>query len=122
MLVERKDEVREYEITYLVGSAYTTAEINSIRDSVVALVGREGGEIVDTQDWGKKELAYVIKKDGKRYNEALYTHLVVKLAASRAREVIRAIELKREVIRSLMIEREPGQEGQSQAKEEKSEE
>ncbi len=115
MLVERKDEVRQYEITYLVGSAYTTAEINSIRDSVVAIIGREGGEIVETQDWGKKELAYVIKKDGKRYNEALYTHLIVKLTASKAREVIRSIELKREVIRSLMIECEPGKSAEAAA-------
>lgn len=104
--MERQDAVREYEITYLIGSAYTTAEINSIKDEVVALVGREGGEIVETQDWGKKELAYVIKKDGKRYEEALYTHMVVRLPASKARAVIRSIELKREVIRSLIVERE----------------
>jgi len=104
MLVERQDEKRTYEVTYLIGAAYTTAEVNSIKDEITSMVGRCDGEIVDSQDWGKKELAYVIKKDGKRYDEALYTHMVVRVAASRARELIRSIELKREVIRSLMIE------------------
>ena len=104
MLVKKQDEVRQYEITYLIGPAYTTAEVNSIKDEIVSLVGRHDGEIVETVDWGKKELAYVIKKDGKRYNEALYTHLVVKMPASKARDLIRSIELKREVIRSLLVE------------------
>ncbi len=104
MLVERQDEVRRYEVTYLVGAAYTTAEMNAIKDEVVSMVGRENGEIVETQDWGKKTLAYVIKKDGKRYSEAVYTHLIVKMPASKARALIRNIELKREVIRSLLVE------------------
>ena len=104
MLVVKQDEVRQYELTYLVGAAYTTAEINSIKDEIVSLVGRADGEIVETQEWGKKELAYVIKKDGKRYNEALYMHLIVKMPASKARDFIRSVELKREVIRSLLVE------------------
>ncbi len=105
MLVSKKQVMREYELTYLVGASYTTAEMNSIQDAVVSLVGKNEGEIVETQDWGKKALAYVIKKDGKAYDEAVYTQLIIKLPAEKAQELNKSIELKKEVLRSLLVVR-----------------
>ena len=103
MLVEKKEPVREYELTYLVGTGYTTAEMNSIQDEIVSLLGRGDGEIVETVDWGKKTLAYHIVKDGRTHTEAVYTHMVVKLPASRVRTVARDIELKKPILRSLLV-------------------
>ena len=103
MLVKKQDELREYELTYLVGTGYTTAEMNSVQDEIVTLIGKSSGEIVETRDWGKKALAYKIKKDGKVYTEAVYTQLVVKLPASKALGLSRAVELNKPVLRSLLV-------------------
>ena len=103
MLVKKHDPVREYELTYLVGSSYTTAEMNAIHDEIVTFVGKSEGEIIETQDWGKKALAYPIKKDGKTHLEAVYTHLVVKMPAKNIQSLAKSVELKKEVIRSLLV-------------------
>lgn len=94
---------REYELTYLIGAGYTTAEINSLNDEIVALIGKSGGEIINTDDWGKKKLAYAIKKDGKLYQEAIYTHLVIKMPVDKLNDLNRNIDLKRPVLRSLLV-------------------
>jgi small subunit ribosomal protein S6 len=103
MLVKKKPVVREYELTYLVGTGYTAAEMNLVQDEVATLVGKNGGEIVETQDWGKKHLAYPIKKDGKTYVEATYLHLVLKLPAQVVQSFSKSIELKRQILRSLLV-------------------
>lgn len=94
---------REYELTYLVGSGYTTSELSSIQDAIVTLVGKNGGEIVETQDWGKKPLAYKIKKDGKAHEEAVYTHLVIRLSADKVAALSKSVDFKREILRSLLV-------------------
>ncbi|MCL2109998.1 30S ribosomal protein S6 [Microgenomates group bacterium] len=94
---------RKYEITYLVSSGMTTSELNTVRDEMVSLVGKYKGKVVDTQDWGKKTLAYPIKHGGRTLTEAVYTHLVVALAANKVGELTKEIELKKEVVRSLVV-------------------
>jgi small subunit ribosomal protein S6 len=103
MSVKKEAVMREYELTYLIGAGYTAAEMNSIQDEVVTLVGKSEGEIVETQDWGKKVLAYAIKKDGKTYTEAVYIHLVLKLPTELAQSFGRSVELKRQILRSLLV-------------------
>jgi small subunit ribosomal protein S6 len=103
MLVTKKSSPREYELTYLVGTGYTTTEINSIQDEVVALIGKNGGEITETTDWGKKSLAYPLKKDAKTYTEASYTHLIIKLPPEKAQTLTRAVELKHQILRALLV-------------------
>lgn len=103
LLAKKQIPVREYELTYLVGSGYTAAELSSIQDSIVTLIGKNGGEIIETQDWGKKPLAYKIKKDAKSCEEAVYTHLILKLPADKIDQVRKGVDFKREVLRSLLV-------------------
>jgi small subunit ribosomal protein S6 len=105
MLAKKVSPARTYEITYLVGSGYTTAETASLQDSITALVGKNDGKIVEVNDWGKKQLAYPIRHEGKNHTEANYTHLVVEMPAKAADEVAHALKLKKEVIRSLVVVR-----------------
>ncbi len=103
LLAKKTSPVREYELTYLVGTGYTTTELNLVQDAIVTLIGKNGGEILETLDWGKKPLAYVIKKDGKAYQEALYTHIRLTLPADQVASLSKNIDFKREIIRSLLI-------------------
>ncbi len=103
LLVKKKSPQREYELTYVVGSGYTTAELNSLHDSIVALIGKNDGSINQTIDWGKKSLAYPIKKDGKTHVEGTYTHLEIKMPAGKVAALNREIDLKKEILRSLLV-------------------
>jgi small subunit ribosomal protein S6 len=103
MAITPQTLVREYELTYLIGSGYTTAEMNSFQDEMIALIGKQGGEIITTQDWGKKPLAYSIKKDGKTYTEAVYSQLVIKLPPAKVQALSQSVELKRQILRSLLV-------------------
>ena len=105
MLVKKTSPTRTYEIAYLVGSGYTTAEAAALQDGVVALIGKHKGKIVEVVDWGKKSLAYQINYEGKNHTEASYMHLVVELAAKEAQAVAHALKLKKEIIRSLVVAR-----------------
>jgi small subunit ribosomal protein S6 len=103
MLVKKTARWAEYELTYLVGSGYTTTEMSSLQDEMVSLVGKNGGEILETANWGKRPLAYKIKKDGKTHTEAVYTQLVVKLPVENSQSLARNVELKKAVLRSLLV-------------------
>ena len=69
----------------------------------MTLVGKNDGEIVDTQDWGKKSLAYKIQKDGKANVEGVYTHLVLKMPADKVLALSKSVDFKREILRSLLV-------------------
>ncbi len=103
ILVKHQVAVRTYEITYLVGGSVTSSELAAIRDEVVALVGKYAGKIQDTQDWGKKDLAYPIKDEGKTHTEAYYTHLVAEIAADKIAKFTQELEMKKGIIRDLVI-------------------
>ena len=94
---------RTYEVTYLVSSGLTSSELTAVNDEVIALVGKYKGKVKETQDWGKKPLAYVIKKDGKDVNEAYYTHLIIEMKADKAPALTRELELKKAIVRSLVV-------------------
>lgn len=105
-LVEKVVPTRNYEVTYLVNSGLTSSELTAIRDEVASLVGKHKGKIVETEDWGKKTLAYVIKTGDKSHNEAFYTHLIVEMPASEMPKLDKDLQLKKEIIRSLVVKAE----------------
>jgi small subunit ribosomal protein S6 len=102
-LIKKIIPERKYEVTYLVNAGLTSSELNTLRDEMVSLVGKYKGKIVETNDWGKKELAYPIKHHGRTLTEAIYTHLVVELSANKVNDLTKEIELKKEIVRSLVV-------------------
>lgn len=102
-LVKPVVPTRKYEVTYLVSSGLTSSELTAVRDEIATLVGKYKGKISETEDWGKKALAYVIKAGDKSHNEAFYTHLVVEMPANQMPKLDKELQLKKEVIRSLIV-------------------
>ena len=102
-LVKRQVPLRTYEITYLIGGGATSSELAAMRDEVVALVGKFTGKIQDTQDWGKKSLAYPISSEGETHTEAYYTYLVVEMAADKVVKFTKELQLKKGIIRDLVV-------------------
>jgi small subunit ribosomal protein S6 len=56
------NELRTYEALYIVKPDVEDDQIQTIADKVIALVTENGGAIVRSEIWGKRRLAYEVKK------------------------------------------------------------
>lgn len=92
-----------YELTYLLPADFTDAQLTTASDSVLALIKKYKGEVLETQVWGKKELAYKLKHQGKFYTEAVYTHQVIKMLPAQVQAFERELLLEEEVMRQLVV-------------------
>lgn len=59
-----------YETTVVIDSMLKPDDIKNLRDRITNFISHNGGEIVKSEDWGKRRLAYEIKK--KQYGFYLY--------------------------------------------------
>jgi small subunit ribosomal protein S6 len=94
---------RQYELTYLVSAGYTETELKNLKDEVAKLIAKHKGEITDTQDWGKKKLAYKIRHASVRHEQAAYVMHAIDLAADEAQALDRAMQLHPSIIRHLLV-------------------
>jgi len=54
--------LRLYETTLVIDSALKADEVRNQNDKIVNFISNHGGNIVKVEDWGKRRLAYEIKK------------------------------------------------------------
>lgn len=52
---------------YIAAPETDDATIGKLNDAIVKLVEKEGGQVVKTDDWGRRKLAYPIKKKTEGY-------------------------------------------------------
>lgn len=95
--------VKTYEFTYLLPEFLTSAEVAKIVTEVENLVNKHKGKIVSTEDWGKKNLAYKVKKNGKSYAEALFTHVIIEFKAKHVQKFEKDIYLNESILRHLLV-------------------
>lgn len=105
MKLAKVDSKRNYELTYLLPSDKTEKDLQTSQEAVAAIVTKHKGKIGETFNWGKRQLAYKIKK-GSVHNEASFTHLLVEFPAERVHEFERELLLSSEVIRHLLVRAE----------------
>lgn len=60
-----------YETTVLVDSMLKPDDVKGLRDRIANFISNNGGELIKVDDWGKRRLAYEIKK--KQYG--FYIHM-----------------------------------------------
>lgn len=69
---------------------------------VTGIVTDNGGKVVNQDNWGKKKLAYPIKKQ----DFAVYVLLEVSVAPANASKIQNLLNITDEVIRYLMVEKD----------------
>lgn len=71
MPVERQ---REYETIVIIRPDSAEDEISEVDERVENVVDDEGGQMLKTDDWGRRELAYEIQDDadGRRFERGVY--------------------------------------------------
>ena len=91
--------MRKYEIMYVIRPTVTEEE----RPAVVALLNEiftsRGGELLEVNEWGTRELAYEIQKHRKGY----YVVLSVMCSDEARAEFDRVVRIREDIIRHLII-------------------
>lgn len=95
--------VKKYEFTYLLADFLTSAEVSKFQKEIDDLVKKHKGKIEATQDWGKKALAYKVKKHGKTHADALFTHLVIEFPAKNVQKFEKDVYLNENILRHLLV-------------------
>ncbi|MBI2793111.1 MAG: 30S ribosomal protein S6 [Ignavibacteria bacterium] len=94
---------RLYESTYIVNAVLEDAEIDSIVDRLVEFIGEHGAQILEMNKWGRRRLAYPIKK---KYN-GYYVYLVFEAPAEAIPQLERFYDLDENIMRHLTVQLDP---------------
>lgn len=87
-----------YELTFVLRPVDET-NLTALQERITAQVQNAGGEIVARHDWGRRRLAYPIRK----INDGYYTTLYVVLPGTAVRSIERLLKLNDDVLRSLFV-------------------
>ena len=90
--------MNEYELTVLIHPDLEST-LDSALDKVRGLVTSNGGEITKEDNWGKKKLAYTIKRE----DFAIYVWFEVKLPAPALLKISNTLNITEEVLRYLLV-------------------
>ncbi len=93
-----------YELTYILRPLDEPA-LTAVNERIANMIAASGGEITARNDWGKRHLAYPIRK----LNEGIYVALQVNLPTQAVRAVERALQLNDDVLRYLVVRAEEQQ-------------
>jgi small subunit ribosomal protein S6 len=91
-----------YELVYIVSPEVTDEEMPNILNKVSESVTKIGGSVTELVQWGRKRLAYPIKKFG----EGNYVFARIEMKPAVTRELEANLKLSNEVIRHLLVRSE----------------
>jgi len=116
MKIIKDARVRHYELTYLVPADLTSEEAKKAAEVVLGLIKKAKGKVLNSIDWGKKELSYMIKHAGERQYEAVYTHLELELDAANVQQLDLDLKILPELMRYLLVLSEDRQQNEAAQK------
>jgi small subunit ribosomal protein S6 len=96
---EKKLANRVYELMYIASPETSDEEVGKLNESIEALVVKGGGSIAKTEVFGRKPLAYPIKKK----NEGIYVLFEIVGAGQEIAELERRLRVNDTVIRFITV-------------------
>ena len=98
--------MRKYELTYLISDNVPESDLNKVTGKINGYVTSLTGKILKEEIWGRRKLAYPIKKQ----DFATYVTINFEIPADKANELEKNIFLSSKIIRHLMILKDFGDE------------
>jgi small subunit ribosomal protein S6 len=90
--------MKEYELTVLIHPDLEV-DLEAPLNKVKGIIKDAGGEIISEDNWGKKKLAYHLKKQ----DFAIYVYMDVKLPADAPLKISNTLNITDEVLRYLLV-------------------
>ncbi|WP_339020940.1 30S ribosomal protein S6 [Spiroplasma endosymbiont of Atherix ibis] len=92
--------IRKYEIMYIIDQ--DTIDVKAVQKKLHDVLIANGGEILESEDWGLKDFAYLIKKKRKGY----YSVVIVETDSANINEFERISRIDKNVVRYQVINTE----------------
>ena len=92
-------QARQYELVYILSPDATEQEIADLHTQVESIIARYQGELVKTENWGRRKLAFRIGK----HREGTYVLEVFKGTGDLTKELDRRLKVIDIVIRHLCV-------------------
>lgn len=94
--------MRPYEVIFILDPALTDEALEAEVSAAKAVVAREGGEVREVQKWGKKRLAYEVRK----HRDGHYVFLRVVAGPKAVAELERHFKIAEPVLKYLTVRAE----------------
>jgi small subunit ribosomal protein S6 len=91
--------LRDYELVVILSPELAEEDVPAAIDRFSQLIADRGGEVKDIERWGRRKLAYPIKK----HLEGNYLVTQVKLDPDRTSDVEAGLRISEEVLRHLLV-------------------
>jgi len=91
--------VHEYELALVIQPDLEDEAIAATTERLTSLVTSRGGEVTAVDTWGRRRLAYPIR----RFKDGFYTFAKLRMAPDQVEELDRAIKVTESVLRHLII-------------------
>jgi small subunit ribosomal protein S6 len=90
---------RLYEILFIADPNLTEPEVDALTEHIQGYAEKEGGKVQKVEKWGKKRLAYTIRK----HSEGYYVLLTVEAKPTLVKEVERRIRVTDGVVKFITV-------------------
>lgn len=90
---------RQYELVYIVAPEATDEQVADLHTQIETLVKRFDAELVKSENWGRRKLAYPIH----RHKEGTYVLEVMNGTGELIKEIDRRLRVTEQVIRHLVV-------------------
>ncbi|MBR1736798.1 MAG: 30S ribosomal protein S6 [Firmicutes bacterium] len=94
--------MNKYELAVVLNPTLDEDALKNEANSVKELIERFGGTVEKVDDWGKRRLAYEIKK----LNEGFYSFITFSAESSVPAEIEKRMRIKENVLRYLIVSQE----------------
>ncbi len=94
--------MRDYELVMVLSPEIGDEDVPAAIETINGFVADRGGEVAEVNRWGRRKLAYPIKK----HTEGNYVVSQLKLDAQMAAELEASLRLSEQVIRHLLVRAE----------------
>ncbi len=103
MLEEKIEEkildIAHYEMLCLISNQYSEDELAPIKEKINKIITDDGGKITQEEDWGKKKLAYPIKK----FRHGYYHLLEFDIDKEKVKKIDRLFRMMNEILRQQIV-------------------
>lgn len=94
--------MRVYEMMYVIKPDLDEENLTALTDKINGIITDNGGEIVTSDKWGKRRLAYEIKD----YREGVYMLVNFKGEPSVPQELDRILKITDDILRFMILNKE----------------
>jgi small subunit ribosomal protein S6 len=90
---------RQYELVYIVSPEASEQEVTDLHGQIEAIVARFSGELVKSENWGRRKMAYEIGP----HKEGVYVLEVINGGGDLMKEIERRLRVSEKILRYLVV-------------------